>query len=68
MTLKDGGWFTSFPMGETTARAVQADKDRKYMTELELVGVGKWIVKWRGLTAAEAEERKRQKKAAKGIG
>lgn len=61
-------WFQSFPMGKVTAVKVQEDKDKKYITRLEPAADGKWIVKWRGLTAAEAEDRKRQKKMQKSFG
>ena len=62
-----GGWFSSFEMPESTARAVHEEKQKKYMTRLEKQPNGNFIVYWRGLTKVEQQDRKRQKNMMKNI-
>ena len=66
--MDNAGWFVTFEMPEKTALLVRADKDKKHFTIMEKHPSGNYVIKYRGLTDKEKEERKLQKKLDKAAG
>lgn len=66
--MDNSGWFVTFEMPEKTALLVRADKDKKHFTMMEKLPSGNYVIKYRGLTYEEKEERKRQNKLNKASG
>jgi hypothetical protein len=65
MSYGEVSWFVTFEMPEKTALLFQKEKDKKHFTILEKQANGNCIIRYRGLTEKEKQERKEWNKGSK---